>query len=206
MTDPHSEAKFDALRNAIYHTARKDFYDGVNRSANFLVIVLGAAVAGKASKLFSMDETWLEFAVLIVATAQLTFDFGYKARTHEFLQRKYHELLAELELDSSLDGQKWKSKLQTIAADEPMPMRALDALAYNAAVDATYFEAVDRAKNRVWVPFFHRVFKNFIARNGYNYCPQADHEYWWQRMAIWISERWHGKKSEESKEGEIGGT
>ncbi|RTE92821.1 hypothetical protein [Bradyrhizobium sp. LVM 105] len=195
MADSHFEAKFDALRNAIYHTARKNFYDGLNRLLNFLVIVLGAAVAGKASKLFEIDETWLEFAVLIVATAQLTFDFGYKARTHEFLQRKYHELLADLELDSALDGQKWKSKLQTIAADEPMPMRALDALAYNAAVDATYFEPVDRANNRLWVPLSHRLLKNFIARNGYNYCPESDHKFWWRGAAIWISEGWNGKKS-----------
>src|SRR4051794_6625590 len=124
MTEsPLHEAKFDALRNAIYHTARKNFYDAFNRLLNFLVIVLGAAVAGKASNLFHIEELWLEFAVLIVATAQLTFDFGYKARTHEFLQRKYHETLAELELDPSSELQKWKSKLQTIAADEPMPMR-----------------------------------------------------------------------------------
>ncbi|SDF02119.1 hypothetical protein SAMN05216337_104278 [Bradyrhizobium brasilense] len=182
MTDALYEAKFDALRNAIYHSARKNFYDSFNRLLNFLVIVLGAGVAGKISELIEIRELWLEFAVLIVATAQLTFDFGYKARTHEFLQRKYHEMLADLELDSSAELQKWKSKLQTIAADEPMPMRALDALAYNAAVDATYFDVADRAKIRLWVPLSHRLLKNFIARNGYEYRPEADHKIWWRRL------------------------
>jgi hypothetical protein len=37
---------------------------------NFLVIILGASVAGKAAKLIHLDEeAWLEFAVLIFATA-----------------------------------------------------------------------------------------------------------------------------------------
>jgi hypothetical protein len=200
MTEPLFEAKFDALRNAVYHTARKNFYDAFNRLLNFLVIVLGAAVAGKVSKLFPIEELWLEFAVLIVATAQLTFDFGFKARTHEFLQRKYHEMLADLELDPSSELQKWKSKLQTIAADEPMPMRALDALAYNAAIDATYFDANERAKNRVWVPVSHRLLKNFLARNGYLYCPEADHKYWWQRL----HDGGGGKSGKESKKGKEG--
>jgi hypothetical protein len=182
MTDPLSDAKFDALRNAIYHSARKTFYDWLNRFLNFLVIVLGAGVAGKVSEHLGIQEIWLELGVLVTAAAQLTFDFGYKARTHEFLQRKYHEMLAELEMDASSDVQKWKSKLQTIAADEPMPMRALDAVAYNAAVDATYHSEVDRAQHRVWVPRSHRLLKNFIARNGYTYGSEADHKFWWQRF------------------------
>ncbi|MEY9590690.1 hypothetical protein ABIA06_002981 [Bradyrhizobium yuanmingense] len=70
--------KFDALRCAIYHVARRNYFDLLNRFLNFIVIVLGASVAGKAAKLIHLeDEAWLEFAVLIFATAQLTFDFGY---------------------------------------------------------------------------------------------------------------------------------
>lgn len=187
--DPLFEPKFDALRNAIYHSARKDYFDSLNRFLNFLVIVLGAGVAGKVSELFHFKELWLEFSVLVVATAQLTFDFGYKARTHEFLQRKYHELLSEMEIDGSDDLKKWKSKQQAIAADEPMPMRALDALAYNAAVDATYFERADRLRCRVWVPLSHRLLKNVIARNGYEYQGEIDHKYWWQRVYEWIFKR-----------------
>ena len=121
--------KFDALRNAIYHTERRNFFDLSNRGLNFLVIIFGAGVAGKAAKLFRVNDSLLEFGVLIFATAQLTFDFGYRARTHEFLQKKYFEMLAEMELKSSPDQKKWDAKLFAIAGDEPMPMRALDALA-----------------------------------------------------------------------------
>lgn len=80
--------KFNALRCAIYHVARRNYLDLLNRILNFVVIVLGASVAGKAAKLIHLeDEAWLEFSVLIVATAQLTFDFGYRARTHEIRRR-----------------------------------------------------------------------------------------------------------------------
>jgi hypothetical protein len=103
MPDMSPAPKFDALRNAIYHTARRTFFDSINRKLNFLVIIFGAGVAGKISGLLHMPEILLEFGVLIFATAQLTFDFGYKARTHEFLQRKYHEMLAEIELEPAPD-------------------------------------------------------------------------------------------------------
>jgi hypothetical protein len=181
MTDI-SDTKFNALRNAIYHTARKQFFDFLNRLLNFLVIILGAGVAGKVSGLLHADELWLEFAVLIFATAQLTFDFGYKARTHEFLQRKYHEMLADIELEETPDLRKWNSKIETIAADEPMPMRALDALAYNAALDATSSDPAMRTANRIHVPFCHRALKNFVARNGYEYRLESEYQSRWRRF------------------------
>ena len=41
------DPRFDALRNALYHTERQNFFDRLNRSLNFLVIVLSAGVVGK---------------------------------------------------------------------------------------------------------------------------------------------------------------
>ena len=78
---------------------------------NFSVIILGASVAGKAAKLLHVEESLLEFAVLIVATAQLTFDFGYRARSHEILQKDYYKMLAEIELDPMPDQKRYDAKL-----------------------------------------------------------------------------------------------
>jgi hypothetical protein len=181
MTDI-SAAKFDALRNAIYHSARKEFYDTLNRMLNFLVIIFGAGVAGKVSELFHFQGLWLEFGVLVFATAQLTFDFGYKARTHEFLQRKYNEMLADIELETTPDPARWRAKLYTIASDEPMPMRALDALAYNAAVDATTSDPVLKQAHRIRVPFAHRLMRHFLARQGYEYRLESQPVTWWERL------------------------
>jgi hypothetical protein len=173
--------KFDALRNAIYHTARRNFFDLMNRGLNFLVIILGASVAGKATHLFDIRELWLELSVLVAATAQLTFDFGYRARTHEFLQRKYYDMLAELELEATPDPQKWASKLFTIAGDEPMPLRALDALAYNAALDATSSNPAIRTQYRLHVPWYQRMLRHVIAFHSYAYWPEREYVSWWSK-------------------------
>jgi hypothetical protein len=178
-----SAAKFDALRCAIYHTERRNFFDLSNRCLNFLVIIFGAGVAGKAADLFHIKELWLEFGVLVFATAQLTFDFGYRARTHEFLQKKYFEMLAEMELEQSPDQKKWTAKLFAIAGDEPMPMRALDALAYNAALDATTSDVNIKRANRLHVPFVHRLLRHVIAFHAHEYRPLAEKRARWRRAA-----------------------
>jgi hypothetical protein len=182
MTDSNDAPKFDALRNSIYHAARREYYDTLNRILNFLVIIFGAGVAGKASKLFGIDDLWLEGGTLFFATAQLTFDFGSKARTHEFLQRKYSEMLAEMELETAANPAKWRSKLYTIAGEEPMPMRALDALAYNAALDATTSDPNIKKAHRVRVPFCHRFLRHFVRRDGYEYRPESEPISLWQRF------------------------
>jgi hypothetical protein len=174
--------KFNALRCAIYHTERRNFFDLSNRCLNFLVIIFGAGVAGKAATLFNIEGLWLEFGVLVFATAQLAFDLGYRARTHEFLQKKYFEMLAEMELEPSPDQKKWEAKLFVIASDEPMPMRALDALAYNAALDATTSDIDIKRANRLRVPFIHRLLRHFVAFHAHEYRPQSEHFTWWSRL------------------------
>lgn len=146
------------------------------------MIIFGAGVAAKAATLFKIEGLWLEFGVLVFATAQLAFDLGYRARTHEFLQKKYFEMLAEMELEPSPDQKKWDAKLFVIASDEPMPMRALDALAYNAALDATTSDIDIKRVNRLRVPLIHRLLRHFIAFHAHEYRPQSEHSPWWSRL------------------------
>jgi hypothetical protein len=147
-----------------------------------MVIILGAGVAAKAARLFHVEDIALEFGVLIAATMQLTFDFGYRARTHEILQMKYYEMLADIELDPVPDQNRWLAKLHTIAAGEPMPMRALDALAYNAALDATTSDPEVKKSNRLFVPFWHRRLRHIFAFHSHEYTLESEHMYWWQKI------------------------
>lgn len=168
--------RFDALRNAIYHTERRAFFDLLNRALNFLVIALGAGVVAKAADRFNFNPLWLELAVVFVATAQLVFDFGGRARMHEFLQLRYYELLGEMErssLESDDERAAWSAKLITIAGGEPITMRALDALAYNAALDALYDEPEDLKKHRLHVPWCYRRLRHFIGFQGVQFVPEA---------------------------------
>lgn len=181
MSRDITEVKFDALRNAIYHVARRNYLDLVNRILNFAVIMLGAGVAGKAASLFQIDGLWLEMGVVVAATVQLTFDFSYRARTHEILQKKYYEMLADIEAETQPDTKRYDAKLFTISADEPMPMRALDALAYNAAVDATRSDPADKAACRLHVPLAHRLLKQIIPFHSHEYGLDSERKSWWAR-------------------------
>ena len=194
MTEQTFAPAYNALRNAIYHNTRSNFFNFLNRLLNFLVIVFGAGVAGKAAELIHIKEIWLELGVLVLATAQLAFDFGYRARTHEFLQKRYYEMLEQIELQRSPDEKKWNARLFAIAADEPMPMRAVDALAYNAALDATATGQKFKRDNRLYVPWWHRWLRHFVAFNAYEYRLESKRQSW----STWFRQLWRTARGKES--------
>ena len=170
------EPRFDALRNALYHTQRRAFFDMLNRLMNFLVIIAGASVVGKVAESLRFDSIWLELGVVLLATAQLVFDFGKLAREHEFLQRRYYEVLAEMDAEAPADleaaKKRWSAKLLTIAADEPMLMRALDAVAYNQALDAMH-EGEIQQQFRLHVSALQYLLRNFRAFHRTNFQSQS---------------------------------
>jgi hypothetical protein len=187
-----TEPRFDALRNAIYHTERRNFLDLVSRSLNFLVILLGAGVAANAATHIGVPEYWLELGVVFFATAQLVFDLGARARTHEFLQKRYYEMLGEMDTEgvrSDEARRKWSARLLTIAADEPLPMRALDALAYNKAVDAVTEDPQEAFACRLHVPWWHRRLRHFWAFQNAQYLPNASYQSLLKRCRLWWQSR-----------------
>jgi hypothetical protein len=204
MPEPiFKDPRFDALRNAIYHTERRAFLDLLNRSLNFLVILLGASVAVKAASQGVVREYWLELGVVVVATAQLVFDFGGKARTHEFLQKRYYEMLSEMDTgDLAPDAlKKWSAKLLTIAADEPLPMRALDALAYNKAIDALIQDPQEAITCRLHVPWYQRRLRHVWAFQSAQYLPNPSHKGLIKRCRLWWQSRskQHGEEKSEAR-------
>jgi hypothetical protein len=173
------DPKFDALRNAIYHTARSKYFDLWNRIFNFIVIVLGATVVGKLATPHAGFDTWIEFGIVFVAALQLVFDFGGRAGTHAFLQKRYYDVLADMEMSSDVESpkaiKKWSAKLLTIAGDETITMRALDAVAYNSALDSITTDPELIRGNRLHVPLRHRILKQFIAFQGTQFVSQSAH-------------------------------
>jgi len=134
-----NQIKFEALRNAIYNAARKRFLNRLNRLFSFIIVIAGASAMSDLGKIWGIDNATV-YAVAVAtlaATAQLVFDFGGLGNVHDNLQRRYYELLAEvIDNPSEDDASNWESQLTRIYADEPAPMRALDAIARNAAVEA----------------------------------------------------------------------
>ena len=163
------QIRFEALRNAIYHGTRKAFLGGANRWLSFIIIIFGAAAIGDLSKWLHVgNQTVFAAIATAAATLQLVFDFGGRAALHDYLQRRYYELIADIvDNPGEEHAVKWEARLIRLYADEPTPMRALDAIARNAAVEALGYKQSDRVRvtwcqsllSQVW-PFNESDFPN----------------------------------------------
>lgn len=163
--------QFNVLRNALYSTGRRMFFERCNRWFNFVQIALGAAAVADVVSYFNAPwpPKFIGLAVAIVGAAQLAFDFGGRARDHQKLQREYYDLLADLETVSPSEEDiiaKLSSRQIRIYGDEPPIMRALDAKAYNDAIDAN--GRIDESE-RLHIPILHRVFGSLLSFDGYRY-------------------------------------
>ncbi|MER9638348.1 hypothetical protein [Mesorhizobium sp. M0228] len=159
-----SKINFDALRNAIYHSSRCNYYDFLNRLMSLLVVAAGAGAVADFEKFFA-SPALLAFVATMAGLFQLVFDFGGKARTHEFLQRRFYELtadIAEAEKPTTAKVRDWEATLNRLYAEEPPPMRAMDAIAYNAAAESL---GSDKSK-RIDVTWWQSLNRHWYAFNG----------------------------------------
>lgn len=162
--------KFNVLRNALYHTGRRRFFETWNKIFNFVVILLGtAAVMSTATNVLGIDPRWVGVGVAFVGALQLVFDFGSAASLHRRLQRDYYHLLAEIEetrkpTEASIS--KWQAHLLRITADEPPTLRARDAKAYNDALDS--METYDEDQ-RLEIPWYQTILGGLFTFEGHSY-------------------------------------
>jgi len=172
MTDeyPYQLIRLNALKNAIYHSARQRMLGAWNRRFNFLVVVLGATAASDILMKYGVDQRWLALATAVIGAAQLVFDFGGRAGRHQILQRDYFMLSSEIEANPSAtvaECAKWQTEALRIAADEPPVYHALDAKAYNQAISS--LGNFDVSKEVLVLPLLHRIGANWIHFGGYTY-------------------------------------
>ncbi|TPE45079.1 hypothetical protein [Amaricoccus solimangrovi] len=161
--------RFNTLRNALYHTARRRHYEGVARYFNLFVILLGTAAVSDMLGVYGITQAQIGAAVAIVGALQLVFDFGRQARDHQVLQRDYYRLLAEIEADTEPTTEslaQWRGEMMLITADEPPVLRAVDAKAYNDALDAS---GVYPLTERLRIPWYQRLLGRFLSFEGFSY-------------------------------------
>lgn len=165
MIPERENIRFNVLRNALYHTARRRALERINRWFNFLVVILGAAAVGDIFAKYGIPQSYMGLAVAVIGAMQLVFDFGRQARDHQGLQRDYYRLLADIEAsvdDGEAARANWYSRMIQITADEPPTFRALEAKAYNDAADAMELPRGER----LHVPFWHRRVGGVLAFDG----------------------------------------
>ena len=176
MSYDRDNIRFNTLRNALYHSARRRYYEWWNRLFNFAVVLLGTAAIADAMSAVGWGTAWIGAAVATVGAAQLVCDFGRQARDQQSLQRDYYSLLADIEASPNaedIECAEWYSRMMRITAEEPPVLRALDAKAYNDALDASIgFDSGER----LVIPWHHRVLGGVVAFEGHNYRKMSEIE------------------------------
>jgi len=160
--------RFNVIRNALYHTARRRSAELWSRIFSFIIIALGTAAMSDLAGGIGIPAIVPGALVALAGAAQLVFDFAGQARTHQQLQRQYYELLADMEesLDpAEQDLARWRADMIRITSDEPPIYRAIDAKAYNDAIDAADFDAGER----LTIPWHHNILGHLWHFDGHRY-------------------------------------
>ncbi len=158
-------ARHQALRNALYHLARRGWLDGWNRLFNLLVIIGGTSAAADLTRGNSQAYLLLGGAIALIGALQLVFDFGGRARAHETLQRRYYSLVADIQsriVPTVQDCADWEAEMSRVAADEPPTLRALDAVADNQATAAL----LGSSRPRLQVTRFENLTRQILSHNA----------------------------------------
>lgn len=175
MTADRENIRFNVLRNALYHSARRRNLERKNRFFNFLVVILGTAAFGDLLTFADLHAAWFGAAIAVIGALQLVYDFGRQARDHQTLQRDYYHLLADIEATIAGDEAQcaqWHGRMIRLTAEEPPVMKALDARAYNDAIDAMEWPRGER----LHIPALHRVLDGLVPFDGANYLKLCEME------------------------------
>jgi hypothetical protein len=132
------------------------------------VVISGTAAV---ANLAVLDPGWWAALAAVIGALQLVFDFNGRARLHETLQRRYFELIAAIDglVDPAPESlAKWRADLNLIYADEPPPMRALDAIAHNKACDS-----LGCPEGRLSVKGWQWLFQHFYSFPNTRFAPAA---------------------------------
>ena len=172
MTEGDS-IRFNALRNALYHTARQRRLARLDRLFTFIVLILGTVAVATVLPELGLNASLIGVAVAAVSAMQLVFAPGNTAAVHRTLQREYYQILAEIEETlepSANDIARWRSRLSRISADEPPTFRGIDARAYNDALDAMELSR----DQRLVIPFKVRLLGAILAFEGHQFRKQIE--------------------------------
>jgi hypothetical protein len=155
-----ADVEFDCVRSAIYHGARMHFLDRLNRWMMFIVVLSSTVTMSTFIIAIGLSPEIFAIVSATFAAANIAFGFSNRARDHDFLRRKYYDLLAKL-IESREDpdiAERIHCEMLRVSATEPPPLRALDAIAYNAALEGLGREHAKRIPIRWWESFLRHLY------------------------------------------------
>ncbi len=151
------KAKFTCIRNATYHEDRASHFAFMHRVFMFLVVAVGTASIGAS---ISHENFWATAGTAVAVLAGL-FDLLWNvdgmARLHSGLRSRCYDLLARLEAGES--PATIRTELLRIVGEEPPAMYAVDAIAFNRAVDAMGRDQGQKYQLKDWQVFLRNCWR-----------------------------------------------
>ena len=164
---------FDAMANALYHTARRGWLEFVDRIFALIVVLGGTATVAQFFYKVPNGEIVLGIAITTVAALQLVFRFSNRANDHAMLQKQYYNLVADIlsvTEPTCENVAEWRGELHKNYGAEPPTMYALNAVAYNQAVAHFGHKDTSELKVNRWQNFT----KNIFSHQGTTFSPKAE--------------------------------
>ncbi len=152
------DLEFNCLRSAYGNQDREIFFSFLHRSTMFLVVLGGTATFGAlTSNVEWVRPQYIAFSITCLGLLDLVFDLSGKARIHSSLRHSFLSLLADVK-SSDAAAEKLERNLHLLYAEEPPTYRAVEAMAFNAAVRSLGKDSTEQLR----IPLIHRFLRHLI--------------------------------------------
>ena len=165
------DARHKALRNGLYHAARKRYYDRWNNRFTLVIILAGASSISEVVRANAVAPIALGVLVTLAGSLQLVYRLGEKSHLHDRLARNFVDIQCSIDKclsPSDEDVAQWESQISLLAADAPPTLRALDSECYNEASDAMY----GSRGSRLHIGWWRRALRHYFAFEGAKFEPR----------------------------------
>jgi len=165
--DELHQVRFGALENIAYHAAREQFLARLAKLLTGLQVLLGTGAVAMLAQALPGSAPMTMVLAALAGVIMLVTDPAASAREHRIFRARYLGLLAEIDEAGAEEANAGRARAQMsrIAADEPPVYRAVQALAYNAAINALYPEAEAKGL-RYRVGALQRIFAHVLPMRG----------------------------------------
>ena len=162
--------QFGLREQIVYHAMREQALARLSRFLTGLQVFLGTSAIASMADFFPGWEVALVTSSALAGVMLLVIDPAGAARDHRALRSRFHNIFADLEEGSgdTISLRTLKARKERIMADAPPAYRGVQAVAYNAAVNATYEEA-EAARHRYKIGRLRRTFANWLPMRGFTF-------------------------------------
>jgi len=162
------ELTFDLTVAIAYQAIREQFFARLNRTLTGLQVISGTSAIAALSDMIWVGPTALLVITAVTGVVSLVIDPAGAARDHHALRSRLHNIRAELE-ELGMTAARMRAAragMARVAADSPPAYRGVQAIAYNAAVNAIYDES-EAARYRFRISWLRRLIAQWAPMRGF---------------------------------------